>query len=97
MPAVLDTHAAIWYLLDSTKLPQPIYSLIDKAAAGGTPTYISAVSLVEVVYLVERGRIAVHAFDKFVGELESENPARARSGRRSHCHSPETDPARCNS
>jgi PIN domain nuclease of toxin-antitoxin system len=34
MPAVLDMHAAIWYLLDSTKLPQPIYSLIDNAAAG---------------------------------------------------------------
>jgi hypothetical protein len=25
--------------------------------------------------LVERGRIAAHAFDEFVGELESENPA----------------------
>jgi PIN domain nuclease of toxin-antitoxin system len=52
MPAVLDTHAAIWYLLDSAKLSQPIYSLIDGASASGTPTYLSAVSLVEVVYLV---------------------------------------------
>ena len=55
MPAVLDTHAAVWYLLDSQKLSQPAYSVIDGAAASGTPTYISAVSLVEVVYLVERG------------------------------------------
>ncbi|HTS12724.1 MAG TPA: type II toxin-antitoxin system VapC family toxin [Candidatus Limnocylindrales bacterium] len=74
MPAVLDTHAAIWYLLDSTKLSQPVFSLIDAAAASGTPTYISAVSLVEIVYLVERGRIAAQAFDKLTAELESDNP-----------------------
>ncbi len=61
MSAVLDIHAAIWYLLDTASLPQSIYSLIDDAAAKGVPTYISAVSLslVEVIYLVvERGRIA---------------------------------------
>jgi len=75
MPAVLDTHAAIWYLLDSRRLPEPVYSLIDGAAASGTPTYISAVSLVEVIYLVERGRIAADAFDRFARELDSENPA----------------------
>jgi PIN domain nuclease of toxin-antitoxin system len=75
MPAVLDTHAAIWYLLDSTKLPGQVYSLIDSAAASGTPAYISAVSLVEVVYLVEGGRIAAHAFNRFASELDSEKPA----------------------
>ena len=63
MPAVLDTHAAIWYLVDSARLTAPVYLLIDRAAASGTPAYISAVSLVEVVYLVERGRIAADAFD----------------------------------
>ena len=75
MSAVLDTHAAIWYLLDSTKLPGPVYSLIDGAAASGTPTYISAVSLVEIVYLVERGRIQANAFDTFASELDNESPA----------------------
>jgi PIN domain nuclease of toxin-antitoxin system len=61
MPAVLDTHAAIWYLLDTKNLSETVFSLIDGAAASGVPTYISAVSLVEVVYLVERGRIAADA------------------------------------
>src|SRR5438045_9020031 len=75
MPAVLDTHAAIWYLLDSDKLSVRTYSMIDGAATSGTPTYISAVSLVEVVYLVERGRIAADAFDKFANELSRDNPA----------------------
>jgi PIN domain nuclease of toxin-antitoxin system len=75
MPAVLDTHAALWYLLDSSKLSEPTYSVIDGAAASGTPTYISAVSLVEVVYLVERGRIAADAFEKLLAEINRDNPA----------------------
>jgi PIN domain nuclease of toxin-antitoxin system len=75
MPAVLDTHAAIWYLLDTKNLSQAVFSLIDTAAASGVPTYISAVSLVEVVYLVERGRIASDAFDRFDRELGQNNPA----------------------
>ncbi len=75
MSAVLDTHAAIWYLLDAKNLSQTVFSLIDTAAASGLPTYISAVSLVEVVYLVERGRIAADAFERFVRELGQDNPA----------------------
>jgi PIN domain nuclease of toxin-antitoxin system len=65
MPVVLDTHAAIWYLLDTQNLSQTVFSLIDGAVASGVPTYISAVSLVEVVYLVERGRIAADACARF--------------------------------
>ncbi len=75
MSAVLDTHAAIWYLLDTQNLPQKVFSLIDTAAGSGVPAYISAVSLVEVVYLVERGRIAADAFERFVRELGQHNPA----------------------
>jgi PIN domain nuclease of toxin-antitoxin system len=75
MSAVLDTHAAIWYLLDSERLSEKVFSLIDGAAGSGQPSYISAVSLVEVVYLGERGRIAVDAFDRFVAALGQERPA----------------------
>jgi PIN domain nuclease of toxin-antitoxin system len=75
MPAVLDTHAAIWYLLDTKSLSETVFSLIDGAAASGEPAYISAVSLVEVVYLVERGRIAGDAFERFVRVLGQDNPA----------------------
>ena len=74
MPAVLDTHAAIWYLLDSTKLPQTVFGLIDEATVKGTPTYISPISLVEIVYLVERRRIAPDAFERFAHELGQSNP-----------------------
>jgi PIN domain nuclease of toxin-antitoxin system len=69
MAVVLDTHAAIWYLLDTRNLSERDFSLIDGAAASGVPTSIFAVSLVEVVYLVEGGRIAADAFERFVREL----------------------------
>jgi PIN domain nuclease of toxin-antitoxin system len=36
MSAVLDTHAAIWYLLDTKNLSERVFSLIDGAAASGT-------------------------------------------------------------
>jgi PIN domain nuclease of toxin-antitoxin system len=75
MPVVLDTHAAIWYLLDAKNLSETVFSLIDGAAVSGEPTYISAVSLVEVAYLVERGRIAADAFERFVGIMGRDNPA----------------------
>lgn len=75
MPAVLDTHAAIWYLLDSAKLSERVYALIDGAAAAGSPTYLSAVSLVEIVYLVERGRIRSNAYEVFEAALSKPSPA----------------------
>lgn len=75
MSAVLDTHAAIWYLLDANSLSETVSLLIDGAAANGAPTYISAISLVEVVYLVERGRIAADAYQRFADEMGRDNPA----------------------
>jgi PIN domain nuclease of toxin-antitoxin system len=75
MSVVLDTDALIWYLLDSDKLPQKIYSLVDRALADGEPAYISSISLVEIIYLTERSRIAPEAFEKIVGELQQDTPA----------------------
>jgi PIN domain nuclease of toxin-antitoxin system len=75
MSAVLDTHAAIWYLLEAKNLSDTVYALIDSAAASGAPTYISAISLVEIVYLVERRRIAADAYERFADELSRDNPA----------------------
>ena len=75
MAAILDTHAAVWYPLDSKKLPLRVFELIDGAAGSGEPVYISAVTLVEVAYLVERRRIPANTFDMFVAELREKNPA----------------------
>lgn len=75
MPYVLDTHAVLWYLLDDKTLSATAYSLIDNAAISGAPTYVSSISLVEVVYLVERRRLPADAFDLLLKELNSSQPA----------------------
>lgn len=75
MAAVLDTHAAVWYLLDARRLSPKAALMIDAAAQKGAPVFVSAVSLVEVVYLVERRRLPSNALDKLLGELKQEQPA----------------------
>ncbi len=54
MSAVLvDTHAIIWYLLDSSRLSVDAGIAIDTADS----VYISSISVVEIIYLQEKGRI----------------------------------------
>lgn len=58
MDAVIaDTHAAVWYLGDPAKLSGPALAALDRAAAAREPIYLSAISLVEVAYLVEKGKV----------------------------------------
>ena len=54
---VADTHAAIWYLFDDPRLSKPAGDFIDHAAAAGRRVAVSSISLAEIVYLVEKGRL----------------------------------------
>jgi len=55
MALVLDTHAAIWYLSDSTQLSPTARIIIATKEKNGESIFVSAISLVEVIYLAERG------------------------------------------
>lgn len=61
---VADTHAAIWYLARSTKLSTPARTAMNEVCQAGEPVYVSAISLVEVAYLVEKGKLPETAFDR---------------------------------
>ena len=74
MSAVLDTHAAIWYLFDSASLSERAFTFIDAAASSGAPMFLSAISLVEVVYLSERGRVAPEVLSALTSEVNRERP-----------------------
>ena len=56
---VLDTHALIWFLSGSDRLSPNAAAAIQEAAKEGHPLIISSVSVVEVIYLTEKGRIEV--------------------------------------
>lgn len=57
MALVLDTHAVIWYLAGSKQLSNIARTIITTEEKNGGSIFLSAISLVEVVYLAERGRL----------------------------------------
>ena len=66
---VLDTHSAIWYLESSPRLSVPARQAIQAAIAAGDPVFISTVTVVELVYLVEKGRIPATLLDQLLDLL----------------------------
>lgn len=67
MPSVvIDTHAAIWYLLKSPRISQTAFSVMEQVCQSGDNIFLSSISLVEVFYLVEKARISRDALDRLL-------------------------------
>ncbi|MBN1343295.1 MAG: PIN domain-containing protein [Phycisphaerae bacterium] len=58
---VVDTHAILWYLGDSKRLSQAAASRMSASLKGGYPLYVPSICLVELTYLVEKGRLVPEA------------------------------------
>lgn len=61
--AIADTHTANWYLFSDERLGRLASAFIDMTIASGDHIGISAISLAEMVYLIEEKRISVTALD----------------------------------
>ena len=66
---VADTHTIIWYLQASNRLSATATSFLDETVQAGDQIYVSAISVVEVAYLVEKYRLAEVAFDQLINAL----------------------------
>jgi PIN domain nuclease of toxin-antitoxin system len=66
---VVDTHAAVWYLLNAQSLSSNAQKAMDEAVQAGDPVYVSSISLVEVVYLVEKGKLPAVVLDRLTHAL----------------------------
>lgn len=66
---VLDTHSAVWYWSRSPRLSAPAASAIRPAKEAGHPLFICSVSIVELIYLVEKGRIEASKLPEFLSTL----------------------------
>ena len=53
---IIDTHIVIWYFADPTALSELAENAIDKAETKGM-IYISSISIVELIYLIEKNKI----------------------------------------
>ncbi len=59
--AIADTHAVIWYLFSDPRLGKAASAFIDEATANGNQIGVSAITIAEMVYLIEKGRIPQNA------------------------------------
>lgn len=71
--AVADTHAAIWYLADDVRISDAAGRFMDNAADNADKIAVSAITLVEMVYLVERQRISAHEFSRLAAALQDQD------------------------
>ncbi len=67
--AVADTHTAIWYLFGSPRLSRVARDTIENAAGQGLSVGVSAISLAEIVYLIEKQRIAPEVLRRLMDTL----------------------------
>ena len=49
---VVDTHGAVWYLLNATSLSLNARTALDQAAQAGHPVFVSSISLRDKNHLV---------------------------------------------
>jgi PIN domain nuclease of toxin-antitoxin system len=54
---VADTHTIIWYVAEPEKLSENASFALDRATNTGQSIYVSAITIVEICYLIERKRI----------------------------------------
>ncbi len=66
---VIDTHSAVWYLADLSRLSKPAETAIDNAVATGK-VFVSSITIVELIYLTEKGRVAIDVLDKLCDSLD---------------------------
>ena len=66
---VADTHAAVWYLSNSSRLSSAAAKALDDASVAGDAILIPSISLVELTYLVEKGRVPAEARKRLVDAL----------------------------
>ena len=66
MSVVADTHTIIWYLRSPEKLSTNVLTSLDNALNNGESIFISAISLVEMNYLVEKNRIPVGSLEQLL-------------------------------
>ncbi len=69
MAGVAVTHAALWYLLQNPRLSPTARRFMDGVARAGDSVALSSISLAEIVYLVEKKRLQVSAYQDLKAAL----------------------------
>lgn len=71
--AIADTHTAIWYVFSDARLSQAASDFIERTVTSGDHIGISAISFAEMVYLIEKERIASNALADLLTAIADPN------------------------
>lgn len=71
--AVADTHTVIWYIFADLRLSPLALTFIEEAATAGDQIAFSSITLAEIVYLSEKGRIHSTTLDRLLEAIERED------------------------
>ncbi|MDX1992299.1 MAG: type II toxin-antitoxin system VapC family toxin [bacterium] len=72
---VIDTHAIIWHIYADKRLSATALAFLNNAASQSNQIAISSISFIEIVYLIEKGRIPAETFTRIANKLVSPKPA----------------------
>jgi|SRR5271165_5683953 len=66
---IADTHTALWYLFSDERLGKDASAFLETTVASGDHIGLSAISLAEIVYLIEKERIPLTALDDVLAAI----------------------------
>jgi len=70
---VIDTHTAIWYFANSPELSALATQAIDNAVAGGDSIILATISIVEIVYLIDKRKLVPQTLTRLIQNLKLPN------------------------
>ena len=70
---VIDTHTAIWYFANSPEMSALATQTIDNAVANGDAVILSAISIVEIIYLIDKGKLVPQTLSRLMQYLKLPN------------------------
>ncbi len=70
---VIDTHAAVWYFANLPQMSAIARNAVNGAIANGFVIILPTVSIVEIVYLIERGRLIPQTLTSLLQALKLSN------------------------
>lgn len=68
---LLDTHSLVWLLFGDARLPEKVRLLIDEVLQRGGRVGCSSITLVEMVYLIEKGKLNPDVWRRTTELIES--------------------------
>ena len=66
----VDTHSIVWFLSRDPQLSSQARDALRSATAAGNVIHVPSICLVELTYLVEKGRLPAAARDRLVQALD---------------------------